>query len=47
MAVINTGCNELLLNKIQSSDPEPAFIGGATRTRHNILKITKLDDKKL
>jgi hypothetical protein len=23
-------------NKIQSSDPEPTFIGGATRTRHNI-----------
>jgi hypothetical protein len=27
---------ELLLIKIQSSDPQPAFIGGATRTRHSI-----------
>jgi hypothetical protein len=26
-----------LLIKIQSSDPEPTFIGGATRTRHNIV----------
>jgi hypothetical protein len=24
-------------NKIQSSDPEPTFIGGATRTRHSII----------
>jgi hypothetical protein len=37
MTVIKTGCN-WAANKIQSSDPEPTFIGGATRTRHRILK---------
>jgi hypothetical protein len=36
MSVIKTGCN-CAANKIQSSDPEPTIIGGATRTRHNII----------
>jgi hypothetical protein len=41
MTVIKTGCN-WAANKIQSSDPEPTFIGGATRTRHNIIEENKV-----
>jgi hypothetical protein len=33
---VTTEC-VLLLIKIQSSDPEPTFIGGDTRTRHTII----------